>query len=187
LHSSEETTQGLAPDLIAPVIGYRDWRVTEDGLTSPHTGAVWLEHTMHATCLPTRVEDLIRPEHDAPHPGCSCGIHAYYALEDRASKVDYRGVCGVVSLWGRLEAHEDGMRAEWARVEALGVYQRWSRRQTRAVLDVASQLGCDVYDLADLPVVASRYGSELPEIVLPHAAHRRHRPPMTRRSVLVGR
>ena len=55
------------------------------------------------------------------------------------------------------------MRAELARVEALGVYRRWSRRQRDAVREVASTLGADVVDLHELDAAAGSYGAPPPQ------------------------
>jgi hypothetical protein len=180
-----------APDLIEPVVGYRDWRVTDAGLVSPRAERVWRTATMHAACHPRRLEDFVLPPHAAPHPDCNCGIHAYYRFNPQASKVDHRGVCGIVSLWGRIEAHENGMRAEWARVEALGVFARWTARQKNAVRAVADELHCDLHDLADLPAAAPSYGSPLPEVLRPGRPRRRRPQPAAptspRRLVIAAR
>jgi hypothetical protein len=198
VHTTEDIT-AQAPDLIAPVTGYRDWRLTADGLASPWAGTVWTKPVMRAECRPRRAEDLILAPHAAPHNGCTCGIHAYHRFSPEASKIDYRGVSGIVTAWGRIEAHEHGIRAEWARVEALGLYRRWTSRKIRAVMRVADELDIDVFDLEDLPEAAARYGSPLPEMLLPGRRRepvralvdRRDRrspaPPRTGRSMLVER
>jgi hypothetical protein len=159
-----------APDLIAPVLGFRDWRVIDGRLCSPRTGVVWSERVMHADCRPRSVEDFVRPPHAAPAHDCTCGIHAYYEPSEEASIVDWRGVSGIVAVWGRLEAHAAGMRAEWARVEALAVYARWTRRQKEAVRAVADGLGVDVIDLRDVALVAPSYADPLPDQFVPGAA-----------------
>jgi hypothetical protein len=156
-----------APDLIGPVQAFRDWRVTADGLCSPRTDALWTSRTMSAQCRPQTVEDLVLEPHESPGAGCSCGIHAYYELSDAASKIDWRGVSGIVTVWGRVEAYSTGLRAEYARVEALGTYARWTRRQKDAVAAVAAELDVELLDLYDLAREAPRFGSPLPGILVP--------------------
>jgi hypothetical protein len=101
-----------------PLFGLRYWRVTEDEggewLTAPHqntrwpTGGEWLP----ATCP---------HDHDAPAPGCDCGIHAWHPNRQSAHDVlAYRGtVAGIVEAEGAIEVHEDGFRAARARPYAL--------------------------------------------------------------------
>lgn len=142
-----------APDLIEPLVGFRNWRVIDGSLTSPHTGVAWHEPILCARCLS-------EPErHRAPEPGCDCGVSAYHDPQERFSTVDFRGVSGIVSLWGRVELHDDRVRAEFARVEALATYSRWSGRQRQAVADVAAELGADLVDLHEQADAAELYGA----------------------------
>lgn len=156
-----------APDFISPMHAFRDWRITADGFCSPRTGAIWTRRVMRAQCRPQTAEDYVRPAHEAPGFGCTCGIHAYYELSDAASKVDWRGVSGIVTVWGHIEAHAMGLRAECVRIEALGVYHRWTRRQKEAVAGVAYDLGVEVLDLYELRGAGVRFGIALPTSVVP--------------------
>jgi hypothetical protein len=75
-------------------------------------------------------------------------------------------VSGIVTMWGRLEVHPDRVRAEFARVEALALYHRWSARQRHAVTAVAAQLGVDLVDIREQAEAAASYGAGLaPELV----------------------
>jgi hypothetical protein len=143
-----------APDLIEPIVGFRNWRVVDGALTSPYSGAEWHESLMCARCLVA--------SHAAPHPGCDCGVSAYHEPQLRFSTVDFRGVSGIVTLWGRVEVHDDRMRAEFARIEALALYSRWSARQRTAVTTLARQLGVDLVDLREQAEAAAAYGAALP-------------------------
>lgn len=146
----------------APVVAFRNWRVTDAGLCSLRTGAVWRSRELTAECRPQRLVDLVLPAHSAPDARCSCGIHAYRRFDPRPSMVDHRGVTGVVTLWGRVEREGHGLRAQHARVECLGVYERWASRQKQAVAAVAENLGCELVELQRLPFVAARYADPLP-------------------------
>jgi hypothetical protein len=156
------------PDLIEPIVGFRNWRIFHDGyapgqLSSPYFPVTWAAPTLRAECHRLgSAEDLLRKQHAAPAPGCGCGICAYHAPTGEFSKVDYRGVSGIVTVWGRIEVDSEGMRAENARVEAFAVYSRWSRAQREAVARVAGELGVELVDLDELGAAASDYGKPLP-------------------------
>jgi hypothetical protein len=156
-----------APDLVAPVVAFRDFRLADEGLSSLRAGVVWRERTLRAVCLPQSVDDFARPPHESPEPDCGCGIHVRFASSDRAATVDWRGVPGIVTVWGRIMVGASGMRAEYARVEALGAYARWTRRQRDGVSSVAQELGVDIVDVRQLPEAAARYGSPLPPALIP--------------------
>jgi hypothetical protein len=156
-----------APDLLAPVYTFRDWHALPEGLTSPRTGVTWTSRMLAAECRPRTPEDLVRPDHRAPGHDCSCGIHGYFRPSEETSKVDFRGVTGVITAWGQVEVHEDGIRAEFARVEALGVYARWTRRQKAAVAAIAADLDVDLVDLRDLEAAAASYATPVPAALVP--------------------
>jgi len=167
----DRPTPGLpllpAPDLLGPVFGFRDWRLGETGLVSPRTGTLWSAPVLRAECLPRTPEDFARPAHRAPGHGCTCGVSARYRPSDEVSKVDVRGVSGIVTVWGHVEAHATGMRAEYARVEALGVYRHWTRRKKADVAEAAERLGVDLVDLDDLGRAAHGYAAPLPSALVP--------------------
>ena len=152
------------PDLIEPIVGFRNWRIFRNGeLSSPYVPLTWSERVLRAECRRRRsADELLQQPHDAPAPGCGCGISAYQAPTGDFSKLDFRAVSGIVTVWGRIQVDRHEMRAELARVEALALYHHWSRRQRDAVRAVADDLGADLVDLVDLGAAASRYGTGLP-------------------------
>jgi hypothetical protein len=158
----------VAPDLTAPVVGFRNWRIMRDGarrgqLSSPFIPIAWPAPVLRAECRRFGcAEDLLDAPHAAPEPACGCGICAYHSPTTEFSKVDYLGVSGIVTVWGRVVADDDGMRAEQVRIAALGLYSRWTRRQRQAVTEVADVLGVDVVDLTELGAAAGDYGETLP-------------------------
>jgi hypothetical protein len=165
------------PDVIEPIVGFRNWRIFRTGpaaweLSSPYLPVLWSQPVVRAECRRWRSpEDLLREPHAAPHPDCSCGLRAYHSPTSDFSRVDYRAVSGIVTRWGRIEIDPGEMRAEQARVEALGVYRRWSRRQQDAVSEVASNLGAEVVDLHELDLAATRYGAPPPSLSAEQPAH----------------
>jgi hypothetical protein len=168
LIAGPEVVATEAPDLIEPVVGFRNWRIYDaGGLSSPHLPVPWPGRVLHAECRRfERVEHLLEEPHSAPNAECGCGISAYYAPTDDFSRVDFRGVSGIVTVWGTIDVDPGGMRAEHARIEALGFYQRWSRRQKEAVRGVAADLGVDLVELDELGPAADRYGAPLPASLL---------------------
>lgn len=161
-----------APDLTAPIVGFRNWRIMRDGprkgeLSSPFIPIAWPEPVLRAECRRFgRAEDLLEAPHEAPEPACACGICAYHSPTTDFSKVDVLGVSGIVTVWGRIVADNDGMRAEQVRVAALGLYSRWTRRQRQAVRKIADRLGVDLVDVAELGAAARDYGETLPPSLL---------------------
>jgi hypothetical protein len=147
-----------APDLIDPVVAFRNWRIVDGRLRSVYEPVFWLDPMQRADC---RAEHRGHPPHDAPASGCTCGIYASHQPDYQFPTVDYRGVSGIITAWGNIEVHADGIRAEWVQVEALSIYERWTKRQIDAVRAVAEDLGADLIDLYDLEAAAGRYGVRL--------------------------
>jgi hypothetical protein len=162
----------ISEHVIEPVVAFRNWRIRRTGsaepeLSSPYVPVSWSEPVVRAECRRWRTaEDLLDAPHRAPDPECGCGIRAYHTPTGDFSKVDYQGVSGIVTVWGRIEIDPDEMRAELARVEALGLYSAWTRRQREAVQEVAANLGADVVDLRELDAAAANYGAPLPASLL---------------------
>jgi hypothetical protein len=146
--------------------GFRVWRLIDGELRSPYRHEHWDQPVLHATCRAgsSAPSEARAPEvrHRAPHPGCRCGIYVSDAANVDFSHVDFRGVTGVVTVWGALVRERDGVRAEYAKVSALGLYSHWTSRQKEAVRDVAWRLEADVVDLQELPGASGRYGARLP-------------------------
>jgi hypothetical protein len=170
----DERDATRAPDFIEPLVGFRSWRVVDGRLRSVYLPVFWDEAEMHAQCLHFAAPDADAPRsapagHTAPDRGCTCGIYAYYEPDVNFPTVDYRGVCGIVTLTGSIELHEDGMRAEQARIEALALYSRWTTRQLDAVRSVAAELGVDLTDLDDIVESAPRYGRHIDRELVPGA------------------
>lgn len=149
---------GEAPDLIEPVVAFRKWRVVDGRLRSLREPVFWLDSLQRAEC---RAHHRGSPPHEAPKPGCTCGIYASFEPDYHFPTVDYRGVSGIVTAWGNVDVCADGLRAQWVQVEALSTYDRWGARQTDVVRAVAEELGLDLVDLPDLEAAAGRYGARL--------------------------
>jgi hypothetical protein len=163
-----------APDLIEAVVGFRDWRVEGGRLASRHLPMLWTERTMRAECFPTGgyafASELDPHPHEAPGVSCSCGIYAWHRPQGEFSVVDVRGVTGIVTLWGALQTYAEGMRAEYACVEALAVYDRWTPAKKTLVGGIAAELGADLVELERLTEASREYGQPIPDEMLPQEA-----------------
>jgi hypothetical protein len=150
-----------APDLIEPVVAFRAWRVLDDRLLSPYIPCRWEGRVMHAACYPanralTFGRGWLGVPHTSPHPACKCGIYGYHRPGAQAYFGEWEWVEGIVTAWGRIEAHADGLRAEHARVEALTGRSAIARR-----------LGVDHLGRDELADAAADYGAPLPPALLP--------------------
>ena len=74
---------------------------------------------------------------------------------------------GVVTVWGHLEAHRQGLRAAHARIEALARPPANEPERRRAVEVVAARLDVPLVLRSELAVAAARHGTPLSEALLP--------------------
>ena len=155
-----------APDLIEPVIGFRQWRMASEGLLSITCEEKWPEATLVARCLASRGGDC-HPQHAAPVSACSCGIHAWYKPCPRTASAPTRDwVAGAVVLWGAIELHGSGMRAQHCRIVALALpLSCWGKR--RRLVEVARRLGVPAVRHCDLEAIASSHGAPVPMALRP--------------------
>jgi hypothetical protein len=163
-----------APDLVEPVVGFRAWRVIEGRLLSPYIPCRWDGPLMHATCYPANRSLLfgrgwLDEPHASPHPACRCGIYAYHRPGTQAYFGEWEWLEGIVTVWGRIEAHATGLRAEHARVEAIGLPGPTEPSRRRSAHAVAERLGVELVGRDELAGAAARYGAPLPPSLLPAA------------------
>lgn len=152
----------FAPDLIEPLVGFRHWRLVDGALRSMFSMTPWLTPEMTARC-PTGDHDPAQ----TPSPGCTCGVYAYYDPCPRtASAMTRELVGGAVVVWGRVEAHATGVRAEHARIVGLDLPLA-RRRKRRAVMAVAERLGVPPVPHHRLKSVALAHGAPLPVSLRP--------------------
>src|ERR1700722_10818659 len=145
-----------APDLMEAVVGFRQWRLAGRILTSPYSEVPWPCDELHACCTMGDHDPA-----DVPSNACSCGIYAYYDPCPRtasAATPDFVG--GVVTLWGRVELHATGMRAEHARVIALELPLTRGRKR-RDLYEVAERLRLPAIRHGSLKAAACEHGSPL--------------------------
>jgi hypothetical protein len=163
LDGASQTVAGTgAPDLIHPVVGYRQWRIHDGELRSVHTWDRWHAGTMTARC-----HARTRHAEPAPVQDCSCGLYARYAPFARTASAGTPDlVAGAVALWGHLELHAHGMRAEHAAIIALALPVLPGRKRGR-VQEVARRLGVPTVAPRRLQEAALRQGAPIPASLRP--------------------
>jgi DNA invertase Pin-like site-specific DNA recombinase len=153
---SPTRTSGMefAPDLIEPIIGFRHWRLVNGTLRSMFGTTPWVASEMTARC-PAGDHDPA----ETPSPECPCGIYASYAPCPRtASAMTHDLIGGAIVMWGRIEAHATGMRAEHARIVALDLPVSRAQKR-RAVLELAERLGVPAVAHGQLRAKALAHGT----------------------------
>ena len=153
--SSLEYGDSVAPDLMVPLVGFRQWRMTDGALASVYDGAQWPEGRLTARCDRGHTPDRV------PAEDCSCGVYAYYDPCPRtASAMTPDLIGGAVVVWGRIEAHIYGMRVSHARIVALELPLSRSRKR-RAVTEAAERLGVPAVPHRSLRAAALEHGEIL--------------------------
>jgi hypothetical protein len=146
------------PDFAEPLRGWRAWRVTQTPsglrLCSVIYDEIWEpRQPFRAAC------QVAHREHEAPHPGCECGVYASRSSFEAARYLIGRNdplivhrVVGVVALWGQAFEGVGGWRAAAAYPERL-----WVPNLAEAE-DIARQLRVYGVPVASL---ATRAGTEV--------------------------
>jgi hypothetical protein len=140
-----------APDLVEPVIGYRQWRLHDGMLWSPFAEFRWERGVNTARCT-------VGGGHPEPAPGhaCACGIYAWYRPCPRLGSATPHLVPGAVAVWGEVELHATGLRAQYAAIVALVL--PWWRGKRRQVVELADALEVDAVPARRLREAALGHG-----------------------------
>ncbi|MCU0257970.1 MAG: SCP2 sterol-binding domain-containing protein [Solirubrobacteraceae bacterium] len=162
---------GRAPDLAEALIGYRAWRIDAAGRLYPWTLAPagpWVPGVNTAVCHMADFDPSRRlTPHKPPGRRCMCGIYALASPSD--PRLHGRGgqVIGAIAVWGDVEVHRTGFRAEHAAVVALAEPGPEAGPAVRAAAREAAQHhGVALVPRAGLAAAAGEYGAPLdPEIV----------------------
>lgn len=102
-----------------PIVGWRLWRVRQEGLRSWAATSYWVPGANSATCLASD------PCPRSPGSGCKCGFWALFSLSRcleyaRRDAREGMTVLGLVQAWGEVSLHgEEGFRSASAAVVAL--------------------------------------------------------------------
>jgi hypothetical protein len=151
--------EAAAPDLVTAVIGFRQWRLRGSELWSLRATDRWHRGVQTARCDTAG--------HEAPVNGCTCGIHAWYGPPPRgASAATPDLVAGAVALWGQIELHAHGMRAQHAMVVALALPFSWGDKRRR-ILAAADALDVTAVAARRLRKEALAHGEIIPATMRP--------------------
>jgi hypothetical protein len=105
--------------LVGEIVGLRTFRVDESGLLLPlYSNQAWYDGTNTAGCVPPTGE-AERTDHPVAAPECECGFYAYGTAAAAVRNRNMRYVQAVVSCWGSVVAGTQGVRSQYARVDAL--------------------------------------------------------------------
>ena len=150
-----EGAAGVAPDLVVPLVGFRQWRLVDGELKSMYDDALWVDGAITAHC------DRGHALAEVPVKDCTCGAYAYYDVVPLTASVATADlVAGAVVAWGRVEAHPYGMRSKHARIVALELpLSRKAKR--RALLRVAERLEVPAVPHRSLKRTALQHGEVL--------------------------
>jgi hypothetical protein len=153
--------EGSAPDLVDAVIGFRQWRLRGSELWSYRATERWERGVQTAHCSDGTHSD------PAPANGCTCGIYAWYRPVARgASATTPDLVAGAVALWGLIELHAHGMRAQHAMVVALALPLSWGTKRRR-IIAAADALEVPAVPARKLKSTALEHGELIPRWMRP--------------------
>lgn len=158
------------PDRIAPIVGWRAWKITWGSartsddvfvLSSLHFDGAWKPgQPVVAQCdipkrrhMPNSCACELQP---APADNCRCGL---YAARELSSLEKYVAgapalssgetlVVGRVALWGRVVVYDDGWRAQFAYPQAFYIAARGNAGAD--VMELLNRFAVPILDTADL-------------------------------------
>ena len=103
----------------------------------------------------------------APQNGCTCGFYAWYAPPPRTASLGTSElVGGAVALWGQVELHAHGIRAQHAMIVALALPFSWGAKRRRLVA-VANRLEVPTGPARKLKAAALEHGEVIPRSMRP--------------------
>jgi hypothetical protein len=112
----------VVPDLrVGEIRALRTFQLASDGSLRPvaYTDVAWVDGANAANC------DLC--DHTPAAPGCGCGFWAYGTRGGASQHRAAKHLLAVVACWGRVVPGTLGLRAQYARIEAIWVSGRIPR------------------------------------------------------------
>lgn len=154
-----------APDLVRPVIGFRQWRLRDGALHSMWTDDCWHRGELRARCR-AEVFDAAPGPDGAPDPQCTCGVHAWHRQVPLGASATRELVAGAVALWGSIQVHPTGMRGQCARIVALALPITRGRQRLDLAI-AAGELGIELVPHRHLLAAAMGHGTPVPRALTP--------------------
>lgn len=159
------------------VVGFRQWLAIPCGppagyrlcpLFTCTLSAPWVPGVNTARCFPSRSTGHQIIQHEPPGPdgddGCPCGLYARHEITDTMRRDHIKGrITGAIQAWGDIEVHNDGFRAQHARVIALAR----SSDHREQLAELGPSYGVKVLPLDHLAGYASLYGTPIPPPLIP--------------------
>lgn len=148
--------------LPAQVVGYRVWRIGDDGdlrsyvAVHPDGATVWTPGDVTARC---------ERGHEAPAIGCSCGLHAAYEPPDPCRDGGFganQAVYGAIACWGEIDTTSTDFRAQHARIVCLAFWRMQTWHHTELIRSSARAHGVPCVELDELAGMAHEHGDEIP-------------------------
>jgi hypothetical protein len=159
------TGPSAVPDLVRPVIGFRQWRLHDGGLHSMWADDRWERGELRACCRGAGREP-VEDTGAAPHPDCTCGVHAWHRQVPLGASATRELVAGAVALSGAIEVHATGMRGQCARIVALALPVTRGRKRLELAI-AAGELGIDLVPHGLLVAAAMAHGTPVPTTLRP--------------------
>jgi hypothetical protein len=141
------------------IIGFRQWRVTENGLASVGLGqTLWKSGVNQAYC-----RDGV---HHAPALGCHCGWNAYHDPV-LPSVFEPQTIMGAIRARGEMQVHFHGFRSEQAEIIALFVSPD-TVVNSKWLATIASEYNAPLFkDLEEFIDYIEQFGEAVPEALKP--------------------
>jgi hypothetical protein len=163
------------------VIGFRAWKLSGHRLEAMTAPDYWGPDVKHATCMLHAVMakafvgnvTVGETSHDAPHPGCQCGLYAWHEpsewwTEEPDGELRDPLVYGAVRAWGAVEVHAQGFRAEYAQIAVLAFNEAvMSYRHVRRLQALAGEFGLPLVEAAEIERRSREFGSPVPAELRP--------------------
>jgi hypothetical protein len=109
-----EAFGGFEPQ-VGEIRAVRSFRIGAEGVLYPlFSDHAWTDGANAARCRITNGDG-----HDVPGTECTCGFYAYASARAADEYPHARHVLAVVACWGRVIAGTRGIRAQYARIEAI--------------------------------------------------------------------
>ena len=114
--------------------------------------------TSWARCRPT---DPTRTRHKAPHGACDCGLYALHPWNVQeceyvkpAGPGNRLTVVGLIEAWGKVQVHQEGFRAQYARPVALALIGATRESSYgRLVANLAADHSAELLEVASVPAL----------------------------------